>query len=158
MGNRRSSPVTRVGVYSLVLSNGLGLNLNNCCYSPDMARNIISFHGLFRQGFRYSFDNSNGYINVYLNGVFYFNALPCNGIYESVMIVDNLGNNVLNIDSSTSLDKACLWHCRLSHVNKKRIAQLQKDGVLESFDLRDDDTCESCFTWEDDQVTLYWHL
>ena len=53
-----------------MLSNGLGIDLNNCCYSPDMARNIISFHGLFRQGFRYSFDNSNGSINVYLNGFF----------------------------------------------------------------------------------------
>ena len=90
MGNRRSSPVTKVGVYSLVLSNGLGLDLNNCCYSPDMARNIISFHGLYKQGFRYSFDNSNGSINVYLNGVFYFNAFPCNGIYESVLVVENL--------------------------------------------------------------------
>ena len=86
MGNRRSSPVTKVGVYSLVLSNGLEIDLQNCCYSPDMARNIISFHGLFRQGFRYSFDNNNGSINVYLNGVFYFNALPCNGIYEFVIV------------------------------------------------------------------------
>ena len=50
MGNRRSSPVTKIGVYSLVLRNGLNLDLNNCCYSPDMARNIISFHGLYRQG------------------------------------------------------------------------------------------------------------
>ncbi|CAH1440299.1 unnamed protein product [Lactuca virosa] len=120
MGNGRSSHVTKIGVYSLVLSNGLGLDLNNCCYSPDMARNIISFHGLYRQ------------------------ALPCNGIYETVMVVDNLGNDVLCVDSSNSMDKACLWHCRLGHVNKKRIAQLQKDGVLESFDLRDDDVCESC--------------
>ena len=29
MGNRRASPVTKIGVYSLVLSNGLGLDLNN---------------------------------------------------------------------------------------------------------------------------------
>ena len=42
------------------------------------------------------------------------------------------------------MDKASLWHCRLGHVNKKRIAQLQKDGVLESFDIKSDDTCESC--------------
>ena len=140
MGNKRSSPVTKIGVYSLVLSNGLGLDLNNCCYSPDMARNIISFHGLFRQGFRYSFNNMNGSIYAYLNGVLYFEAMPCNGIYETVMVVDNLGNDVLCIDSSNSMDKASLWHCRLGHVNKKRIAQLQKDGVLESFDLREDDT------------------
>ena len=71
--------------------------------------------------------------------------MPCNGIYEIVMIVDNLGNDVLCMDSSNSMDKASLWHCRLGHLNKKHIAQLQKDGVLESFDLREDDTCESFF-------------
>nr|KAJ0188679.1 hypothetical protein LSAT_V11C900495440 [Lactuca sativa] len=108
MGNRRSSSVTKIGVYSLVLSNGLGLDLNNCCYSPEMERNIISFHALYRQGFRYSFDNEKDSINAYLNGVFCFKALPCNGIYETVMVIDNLGNDVLCIDSSNSLDKACL--------------------------------------------------
>ena len=142
MGNRKASSVTKIGVYSLVLSSGLGLELNNCCYSPEMARNIISFHGLYRQGFKCSFDNEKGSINSYLNGVFYFEALPCNGIYETVMVVDNLGNDVFYIDSSNGLDKACLWHCRLGHVNKKHIAQRVR--VL--------------FTWKDDQVTLHWHL
>ena len=66
-----------------------------------MARKIISFHGLFRQGFRFSFNNENGSILAYINGVLYFEAIPCNGIYETIMIVDNLGNDVLNIDSST---------------------------------------------------------
>ena len=60
------------------------------------------------------------------------------------MVVDNSRNNVLHIDSSNDLDKASLWHCRLGHVKKKCIGQLQKSGVLESFDLRLDDTCESC--------------
>ena len=60
------------------------------------------------------------------------------------MVVDNLGNNVLHIDFSNSLDKASLWHCGLGHINKKCIGQLQKARVLESFDLRSDDTSESC--------------
>ena len=51
---------------------------------------------------------------------------------------------MLNIDSSNALDESCLWHCCLGHVNKKRIAELQKDGVLESFYLKSDDTCETC--------------
>ena len=55
---------------------------------------------------------------------FYFKALPCDGVYETVSVVDNLGNNVLCIDSSTSLYKASLWHCRLGHVSKKHIDQL----------------------------------
>ena len=144
MGNRKSSPVTKIGVYQLLLSNDVRLDLINCCYSSEMTRNIISFHALFRQGFKYSFNDLNGSISVYKNGVFVFEALPCDGVYETVTCVDSLGNSVLNIDLSNSVDKACLWHCRLGHINKKRIAQLQKDGVLESFDLKSDDMCESC--------------
>ncbi|KAI3767846.1 hypothetical protein L2E82_18275 [Cichorium intybus] len=95
MGNKRSSLVTKIGVYILVLSSDVSIDL--------------------------------------------LNSLPCNGMYETVTCVDNLGNSVFNIDSSNGIDKACLWHCRLGHINKKCIAQLQKDGVLESFDLRDED-------------------
>ncbi|GKA92010.1 retrotransposon protein, putative, ty1-copia subclass [Tanacetum coccineum] len=68
---------------------------------------------------------------------------PCNGIYETVECIDN-GNVILNVGSSNELDKSKLWHSRLGHINKKRIAQLQKDGVLESFDFKSDDVCESC--------------
>nr|GEZ45405.1 hypothetical protein [Tanacetum cinerariifolium] len=49
------------------------------------------------------------------------------------------GNAILIIGSSNELDKSKLWHSRLGHVNKKHIAQLQKDGVLESFDFKSDD-------------------
>ncbi|KAI3768902.1 hypothetical protein L2E82_19739 [Cichorium intybus] len=71
MGNRRSSPVTKIGIYSLVLSSGVSLDLLNCCYLPEIARNIISFHALFRQGFQFSFDNINGSISVFQNGVLF---------------------------------------------------------------------------------------
>ncbi|GKC81124.1 retrotransposon protein, putative, ty1-copia subclass, partial [Tanacetum coccineum] len=40
------------------------------------------------------------------------------------------------------LDKSRLWHSRLGHINKKCIAQLQKDGGLESFDFKLDVVCE----------------
>ena len=89
MGNRKVSPVTKIGVYSLLLSSGLEIDLNNCCYSSDMVRNIIFFHGLYKQVFRFSFDNEIGSINAFYNGILYFKALPCNGIYETVMVVDN---------------------------------------------------------------------
>ncbi|GKA38187.1 calmodulin-interacting protein 111 isoform X1 [Tanacetum coccineum] len=52
------------------------------------------------------------------------------------------GNVILNVGSSNELDKSKLWHSCLGHVNKKRIAQLQKDGVLEPFDFKSDDGCE----------------
>ncbi|KAI3723297.1 hypothetical protein L2E82_34775 [Cichorium intybus] len=144
MGNRRSSPVTKIGVYSLVLSSEVCIDLLDCCYSPEMARNIISFHALFRQGFHFSFDNNIGSISVFKNGILNFTAYPCDGVYETVKCVDNLGQSVNYIDSTSDVEKACLWHSRLGHISKKRIAQLQKDGVLESFDLKSDDVCESC--------------
>ncbi|KAI3791050.1 hypothetical protein L2E82_04605 [Cichorium intybus] len=53
------------------------------------------------------------------------------------------GHSVNYIDSSSGVEKACLWHCRIGHINKKH-TQLQTDGVLESFDLKSDDVCESC--------------
>ncbi|KAI3778645.1 hypothetical protein L2E82_08027 [Cichorium intybus] len=144
MGNRRSSPVTKIGVYSLVLSSDVSLELFDCCYSPEMARNIISFHALFRQGFQFSFDNKIGSISIFKNGILIFTAYPCDGVYETVECVDNLGHSVNYIHSTSGVEKACLWHSRLGHISKKRIVQLQKDGVLESFDLRSDDVCESC--------------
>ena len=88
MGNRRSSHVTKIGVYSIKLSSGLCLELNNCCYSSEMTRNIIYFHDLYGQGFRFSFNNEISCFNSYYNGLFYFEALPYDGVYESRMVVD----------------------------------------------------------------------
>ncbi|GJX09800.1 putative RNA-directed DNA polymerase [Tanacetum coccineum] len=72
------------------------------------------------------------------------NSFPCKGIYETIECIGHNGNVILNIGSSNELDKSKLWHSRLGHVNKKCIAQLQKDGVLESFNFKSDDVCESC--------------
>ncbi|GKB85443.1 retrotransposon protein, putative, ty1-copia subclass, partial [Tanacetum coccineum] len=144
MGNRKIAPVTRIGKFELMLKSGVRINLNNCCYSSEMTRNIISFHALFKDGYQFSFDNENGDISVYSNGCFMFKASPCKGIYETVECISNYGNMILNVGSSNELDKSKLWHSCLGHVNKKRIAQLQKDGVLESFEFKSDDVCESC--------------
>ncbi|KAJ9564428.1 hypothetical protein OSB04_000394 [Centaurea solstitialis] len=144
MGNRKISPVTRIGKYELMLKSGVKIDLNNCCYSSEMTRNIISFHALFKDGYRFSFNNENGDILAYSNGCFIFKASPCKGIYETVEFIDYNGNLILNVGSSNEIDKSKLWHSRLGHINKKRIAQHQKDGVLESFDLKSDDVCESC--------------
>lgn len=144
MGNRKITPVTKIGKFELMLKSGVRINLNNCCYSSEMTRNIISFHALFKDGYQFSFDNENGDILVYSNDCFIFKASPCKGIYETVECISDNGNVILNVGSSNELDKSKLWHSRLGHINKKRIAQLQKDGVLESFDFKSDDVCESC--------------
>ena len=124
LGNRRTSPVSVIGDFDVSLSSGVSFSLLNCCYSSEMTRNIISFHALFEQGSRYNFDNNNGDILVYKDGCFMFKDSPCNGIYESVVCVSNNVNVNLNIDSTNEVDKSCLWHYRLGHIKKKRIAKL----------------------------------
>ncbi|GKF14504.1 hypothetical protein Tco_0055966 [Tanacetum coccineum] len=106
MGNMKITPVTKIGKYELMLKSGVRIILNNCCYSSEMTRNIISFHALFKDGYQFSFDNENGDILVYLNGCFMFKVSPCNGIYETFECIDN-GNVILNVGSSNELDKSC---------------------------------------------------
>ena len=66
MGNRRTLPVSVIGDFEVSLSSGVSFSLDNCCYSLEMTRNIISYYALFRQGFRFNFDNENGDILVYI--------------------------------------------------------------------------------------------
>ena len=141
MGNKDVAPVEMIGDYKLCFDSGLCIVLKNVCYSASMARNIMSFNALFIDGFNFIFDN--GSILVYKNDVFYFKASPCRGILETTVSLND--SSIYNVDSSKSdLDKSRLWHCRLGHINKKRIAKLQLDGVLESFDVSSFDECESC--------------
>ncbi|KAJ9562043.1 hypothetical protein OSB04_007203 [Centaurea solstitialis] len=72
-------------------------------------------------------------------------ATPSNGLY-----VLNLQENkeVYHISkrSKEIEDQTYLWHCRLGHINKKRIEKLQKGGLLGSFDFKPFDNCESCLS------------
>ncbi|GJS81947.1 retrotransposon protein, putative, ty1-copia subclass [Tanacetum coccineum] len=89
-------------------------------------------------------------ISVSKNGVLYFNAVSRNGIYEIDMhdLVPNVNSiyNVSNKRVKRNLDSTYLWHCRLAHINKKRIKQLQQDGLLKSTDDESFDKCESCLS------------
>ncbi|KAJ9547116.1 hypothetical protein OSB04_019659 [Centaurea solstitialis] len=132
-----------VDSYSLSLPSGLVLELENCYYVPKMIKNVISFDLLVYQGFCYKYDYK--LISCFKNDVFYFKATPSNGLY-----VLNLQENkeVYHISkrSKEIEDQTYLWHCRLGHINKKRIEKLQKGGLLGSFNFRPFDNCESCLS------------
>ena len=76
---------------------------------------------------------------------FYGNAYLSNGLY-----VLNLEQPkpIYNIDTkrfkSNDLNPTYFWHCRLGHVNEKRILKLHQDGLIHSFGLESFETCESC--------------
>ena len=76
--------------------------------------------------------------------MFYASAHSINGIY----ILD-LDKQILHIDSnkkvkSNDTNQTYLWHCRLGHINEKRVQKLHRDGLLDKFDFQTYDVCEAC--------------
>ncbi|GKA71049.1 retrotransposon protein, putative, ty1-copia subclass [Tanacetum coccineum] len=73
-----------------------------------------------------------------------------NGIYEIDMhdLMPNVNSiyNVSNKRVKHNLDSTYLWHFHLAYINKKRIKQLQQDGLLKSTDDESFDKCESCLS------------
>ncbi|KAJ9552766.1 hypothetical protein OSB04_016811 [Centaurea solstitialis] len=102
-----------VGSYSLSLPSGLVLELDNCCYIPNMIKNVLSFDLLVDQ------------VNLQDNS---------NEIYH------------ISKRSKDIEDQTYLWHCRLGHINKKRVELLLKGGFLGNFDYKPFDNCESCLS------------
>ncbi|KAJ9558789.1 hypothetical protein OSB04_013403 [Centaurea solstitialis] len=133
-----------VGSYSLSLPSGLVLELNNCYYIPNMIKNVLSFDLLVDQGFYYKY--SYKMISVFKDNIFYFKATPVDGLY-TVNLKDN-NSEIYHISkrSKDIEDQTYLWHCRLGHINKKRVELLLKEGFLGNFDYKPFDNCESCLS------------
>ncbi|KAJ9552405.1 hypothetical protein OSB04_016450 [Centaurea solstitialis] len=133
-----------VGSYSLSLPSGLVLELENCYYVPKMSKNVLSFDLLVDQGFYYKYDYK--MLSVFKNNIFYFKATPVNGLY-TVNLQDN-NNEIYHISkrSKDIEDQTYLWHCRLGHINKKRVELLLKGGFLGTFDFKPFDNYESCLS------------
>ncbi|GJY15309.1 zinc finger, CCHC-type containing protein, partial [Tanacetum coccineum] len=116
VGNGYSVVVEALGSFELILPSGMILVLDN-----------------------FSKDN-----------IFYFNAFPSDGIFE-IDMHNHISNEhsiytCSNKKTKHNLDSTFLWHCHLGHINKKRIAKLQHDGLLASIDDESSDVCVSCIS------------
>ncbi|GJZ67806.1 retrotransposon protein, putative, ty1-copia subclass [Tanacetum coccineum] len=120
VGNGQRAAVEAIGSYHLSLPSGLAIVLNNCHYAPSITRGIISVSRLY----------DDGHVNRLVD-----NSIQENSIYT-----------VSNKRAKLDLDSALLWHCRLGHINKKRIEKLQHEGLLNSTDLRTFEKCISCMS------------
>nr|GEX45636.1 hypothetical protein [Tanacetum cinerariifolium] len=96
-----------------------------------LTRGVVLVHRLVENGFVQSFTDYR--ISVSKNNVFYFNAIPSNGIYEIDMhdLVSNI-NSIYNVSTKGAkhnLDSTYLWHRRLAHTNRggEYISQEFKD-------------------------------
>ncbi|GJS83881.1 retrotransposon protein, putative, ty1-copia subclass [Tanacetum coccineum] len=148
VGNGVCTQVEAIRSFDLVLPNGLVICLDNCHYAPTITRGVVSIYCLIDNGFVQCFTDYG--ISVSKNDVLYFNAIARNGIYEIDMhdLVPNVNSiyNVSNKRVKRNLDSTYLWHYRFAHINKKRIKQLQQDGLLKSRDDESFDKCESCLS------------
>nr|GEU53471.1 hypothetical protein [Tanacetum cinerariifolium] len=56
------------------------------------------------------------------------------------------GSLILNKRAKHALDSSYLWHCRLGHINKKRMKKLQCDGILQPTHDEFLKKCKSCIS------------
>ncbi|GJX46537.1 retrotransposon protein, putative, ty1-copia subclass [Tanacetum coccineum] len=149
VGNGVRAEVEAIGSFDLVLPNGLIIVLDNCHYAPSITRGVVSVSRLVNKGFTHCFTDFG--LSVSMNNMIYFNAITVNGIYEidmrdSTLPIVNSMYSISNKRTKPNLDSSYLWHCRLAHINKKRIEKLQHDGLLKPTDNEPFDQCVSCIS------------
>ncbi|GJY07802.1 retrotransposon protein, putative, ty1-copia subclass [Tanacetum coccineum] len=149
VGNGLRAEVEAIGSFDLVLPNGLIIVLDNCHYAPSITRGVVSVSRLVNKGFTQCFTDFG--LSVSMNNMIYFNAITVNGIYEidmrdSTLPIVNSMYSISNKRTKPNLDSSYLWHCRLAHINKKRIEKLQHDGLLKPTDNEPFDQCVSCIS------------
>ncbi|GJZ76088.1 zinc finger, CCHC-type containing protein [Tanacetum coccineum] len=140
--------VEAIKSFDLILPSGLIVVVNNCHFAPTVTRGVVSISHLVNNGYIHTFTNYGIYVSK--DNVFYFNAIPRDGIYEIDMhnLYPNVSSmyNVSNNRAKHGLDSYYLWHCRLGHINKKRMDMLQRDGLLQPTHDESHDKCKSCIS------------
>ncbi|GJV07623.1 zinc finger, CCHC-type containing protein [Tanacetum coccineum] len=133
MGNGMRATIEAIRSFDLILPSGLIIILDTYHFAPFVTRGVVSISCLVNNGYIHTFTNYG--ISVSKDNVFYFNAIPQDGIYEidmhNLYPNDSSMFNVSNKRSKHVLDSSYLWHCLLGHINKKRMNKLQHDGILQ---------------------------
>jgi hypothetical protein len=153
MGNKDKASVEAIGRFSLELSTGFKLNLEDTLYVPSLGRNLISVSKLDNDGFRLSFGQ--GCFSMFRDNIFVGSGILENGMYriyldklfsESLCVSHNISlhDNVGSKRGRSSESSSFLWHKRLAHILRERMSILVKDNILPSLDFTDFGTCVEC--------------
>jgi hypothetical protein len=145
-GNKMGSHVEAIGTCYLILSTGFILKLEKTFYVPSFSRNLISVSRLLP--FEYSFNFSESSFSLFYksdcvgngilsDGLFCIN-LQNNTTYDSMHVHTGIKRCVIDENSSK------LWHQRLGHISIDRIKRLVNEGVLNTLDFTDFETCVDC--------------
>ena len=77
-----------------------------------------------------------------------------NGLY--ILDINTPIYNINNKRLKTSdTNQTYLWHCRLGHINEKRISKLHKDGYLYNLDFEAYEEFEPCLIGKMTKVHFY---
>ena len=127
VGNGAKVAALVVGSYELTFPSGLLLVLDNFYYVHIMCRNIMLVSCLDNDGFSFIIKNNN--CSIFHKDMFYANAYLQDGLYVMNLQKPN-NSHVYNITTkkfkSNDLNSTYLWHCRLGHINEKRISKLHQ--------------------------------
>ncbi|GJT47912.1 zinc finger, CCHC-type containing protein [Tanacetum coccineum] len=145
MGNEMRAAVEAIGSFDLILPSGLLIVLENCHFAPTVTMGV-SISRLVENGYIHTFTNYG--ISVSKDNVFYFNAIPHDGIYEIDMhnLYPNVSStfNVSNKRVKYSLDSSYLWYCRVGHNNARKPANGQSFNVMGSSNPTHNESLEKC--------------
>ena len=126
---------------SLVLPNGLVLDLEDCIYIPSLVKNIISIYSLCNEGF--SCLISCNECSIYFNEIKYGDGILNNGIYVLQTNKKCSTYNIYNVNWN-NLNESLLWHNHWGHINETRLTKLHEDVYFRSFKYEPYGTCEYC--------------
>ncbi|GKA28580.1 retrotransposon protein, putative, ty1-copia subclass [Tanacetum coccineum] len=146
IGNGMRAAVEAIRSFDLILPSGLIIVLDNCHFTPTVTRVVVLISRLVKNGYIHIFTNYGIFVSE--DNVFYFNAIPRDGIYEIDMhnLYPNISSNynVSNKRAKHGLDSYYLWHCRLRHINKKHMDMLWRDGLPQPIHDESHEKCKSC--------------
>ena len=107
---------------------------------------MISVSRLVPLGFSFTFQDN--VFSLFYKSNYIGTGILADGLYR-ISLQNEASNNSLHVHIGTKRcnineDSSILWHRRLGHISIDRIKSLVKDGVLNTLDYTDLETCAGC--------------
>ena len=148
LGNGELISVKAIGPVVLFFENNRTLCLEDCLFTPDFKRNLVSVSCLVEHGLIVQFNSSVSIKSIssficsgdLMNSLYFLSPLSYD--INAIEIIENEHNHLAKKRKVSN--ETYLWHLRLGHINPNRIHGLVKSGILNSLAFEPIPMCESC--------------
>ncbi|KAL8138176.1 hypothetical protein V2J09_004177 [Rumex salicifolius] len=133
-----------IGTYRLILDTGCHIDLEECLYVLECARNLVSLSRLDTLGYNVKFGH--GGFSLYRHDYFYSSGTSLDSFYRFNLDA-KFSESLFNIESqgikrsASNKSFSFLWNQRLGHISKERMMRLVKNEILPQLDFSDLDVC-----------------